>query len=122
MIADTAGLRSHTQDPIEREGISRATEYARSADIIVLIMDATSIESYAGTVDDYKRDYLQRMGIDANEEILSRQTITILNKIDLCNQKDARPSTDKTLVRVSCTEEIGIDDAMQILESKLKEL
>lgn len=122
VIADTAGLRSHTHDPIESEGISRATEYARCADLIILIMDAIAIESFDGTVDEYKREYLHRIGIDADEAILAKQMLTVVNKIDLLNETVSMVSPTNDLIRISCTKEIGIDDALHYIELQLKKL
>lgn len=122
VIADTAGLRLHTNDPIESEGISRATEYARSADLIILIMNATAIESFDGTVDEYRRQYLHSIGIDADEMILGKRMLTIVNKIDLINETVTKLSPALNLIRISCTKEIGIDDAIKTIESNLKEL
>lgn len=38
-IADTAGLRGHTDDPIEREGMARAKQRAEDADFRILVID-----------------------------------------------------------------------------------
>lgn len=40
-VLDTAGIRDHTQDTIEREGIKRSRAAAEAADIIVVLHDAT---------------------------------------------------------------------------------
>lgn len=122
VIADTAGLRSHTNDPIESEGISRATEYARCADLIILIMDATAIELYHGTVDEYKREYLHRIGIDADETIIGKHMLTIANKIDLLNETVSKVSSADDLICISCTSELGIDDVLDRIELKLKQM
>lgn len=122
VIADTAGLRSHTNDPIESEGISRATEYARNADLIILIMNATAIESYDGTVDEYKRSYLHRLGIEADETIVGKQMLTIVNKIDLLNEPIPTGSAADNLIRISCKNEFGIDEVLNHIELKLKQL
>lgn len=41
IFADTAGLRTNTKDIVETEGISRAIQYANTADLIILIIDAS---------------------------------------------------------------------------------
>jgi tRNA modification GTPase len=43
-VLDTAGIRE-TEDPIEREGVRRASEQAASADLVLWLVDATMIES-----------------------------------------------------------------------------
>jgi tRNA modification GTPase len=41
-VLDTAGIRE-TEDPIEREGVRRASEQAASADLVLWLVDATAI-------------------------------------------------------------------------------
>jgi tRNA modification GTPase len=45
-VLDTAGIRE-TEDPIEREGVRRASEQAASADLVLWLVDATAIEAQA---------------------------------------------------------------------------
>jgi tRNA modification GTPase len=40
-VLDTAGIRA-SDDPIEREGVRRATEQARNADLVLWVFDATN--------------------------------------------------------------------------------
>jgi tRNA modification GTPase len=46
-MSDTAGIREST-DPVEREGVRRALERARSADIALLLVDASDPAPMAG--------------------------------------------------------------------------
>lgn len=41
-LTDTAGLRAQTQDPIEHEGIRRTQDMLRAADVVLVVLDATS--------------------------------------------------------------------------------
>jgi tRNA modification GTPase len=43
-VLDTAGMRE-TSDPIEREGVRRASEQAASADLVLWVTDATEMKS-----------------------------------------------------------------------------
>jgi tRNA modification GTPase len=43
-VLDTAGIRE-TEDPIEREGVRRASEQAANADLVLWLVDATGIEA-----------------------------------------------------------------------------
>ena len=43
LVTDTAGLRE-TEDAIEAEGVSRAQQAARDADIVVAVLDASTPE------------------------------------------------------------------------------
>jgi tRNA modification GTPase len=42
-VADTAGLRDHTADSIEQEGIKRAKSTAKAADVVVWVADARTL-------------------------------------------------------------------------------
>jgi tRNA U34 5-carboxymethylaminomethyl modifying GTPase MnmE/TrmE len=41
VVTDTAGLRE-TRDPVERQGIARSLAAARSAHLVLLVLDASS--------------------------------------------------------------------------------
>jgi tRNA modification GTPase len=43
-VLDTAGIRE-SEDPVEREGVRRATEQALAADLVLWVIDATARES-----------------------------------------------------------------------------
>jgi tRNA modification GTPase len=47
-VLDTAGIRE-TEDPIEREGVRRASEQAANADLVLWLVDATAIEAQAAS-------------------------------------------------------------------------
>ena len=65
ILQDTAGIRAGTLDVIEQEGIKRAIESAKEADIKIIMMDATSMnETIASSY------------VDEN-------SIIVINKIDL---------------------------------------
>jgi tRNA modification GTPase len=51
IVSDTAGLRE-SEDPIEQEGVRRAIERAKSADIALLLVDASDPEPIAGLPSD----------------------------------------------------------------------
>src|SRR6185312_275121 len=47
IVADTAGIRE-SDDPIEQEGVRRALERAKNADIALLLVDASDPTPIAG--------------------------------------------------------------------------
>lgn len=67
-IIDTAGIRK-TADKIEEIGVSKAKDYASSADLILYVIDASR------ELDDNDRDIM--------EMIKGKNTIILLNKSDL---------------------------------------
>ncbi|MEI9996094.1 MAG: tRNA uridine-5-carboxymethylaminomethyl(34) synthesis GTPase MnmE [Rhizomicrobium sp.] len=42
IVADTAGLRAETGDPVEREGMRRALARAEQSDLVLLLLDGTT--------------------------------------------------------------------------------
>ncbi len=69
VLADTAGLRD-TDDPVEREGVSRARRRAEEADLRVLVLDAAQSEEAA------------RASLAAFGEALRLGDVVALNKMD----------------------------------------
>ncbi|MGI4752956.1 MAG: tRNA uridine-5-carboxymethylaminomethyl(34) synthesis GTPase MnmE [Janthinobacterium lividum] len=68
ILQDTAGIRGESNDVIEQEGIKRAIDSAKKADIKIVMFDADTLDS------------------TANEDIaglIDENTIVIINKIDL---------------------------------------
>ena len=47
-MTDTAGLRSSTEDQIEREGIELAKDELAKAHSIILVLDVTDLEKEVG--------------------------------------------------------------------------
>ena len=67
VLCDTAGLRL-SRDPVENEGLKRARETASSADLIILVLDASRIESYQREVvnlDSFISNECRRLNVDA---------------------------------------------------------
>lgn len=71
-LFDTAGVRE-TEEIVEKEGIARSLEQASKADLILLVLDGSKEEDLL-----YWTPFLQE------------KTILILNKKDLCNEKQAQ--------------------------------
>lgn len=86
-IIDTAGLRE-SEDIVEQEGIRRAREEMKQADLVLLVVDAT----------------------DQHDPGYSKNTVLIRNKIDLLDEKPAiRHKKDQTIISLSAKEDKGID-------------
>ena len=69
-LVDTAGIRSSTNDEIEREGIKRAIKKAQDADIKILVLD---VNSDSASID------------PTILSLTTPETITVVNKVDLKN-------------------------------------
>ncbi len=79
VIADTAGIRD-IADEIEQEGIKRALQRAKTADLKIFMVDATS------SINDFKD-----LPIDSN-------SIILINKTDILERKNLQFESEETLV------------------------
>ena len=106
-VIDTAGIR-RTDDVIEKIGVDRAQEYAKKADLIIYVVDASKEL-------DENDDKILRLITDKN-------TIILLNKSDLDTVITAdmmkKRAGDIPVISVSAKEEQGIRE----LEEKVKEM
>ena len=62
-LVDTAGLRD-SEDAVEKLGVARAREQARSADLVLVVKDASEIvgEEVAANLDDLLRESRDTVG------------------------------------------------------------
>jgi tRNA modification GTPase len=106
-VLDTAGIRE-TNDPIEREGVRRASEQAASANLVLWVIDATAIESRA----------LQRPLIQAPSET---HAWLVVNKMDLVAEEEVKRRIEsrfdqkETVNLVSSTTGVGVDELVNAL-------
>lgn len=100
ILADTAGIRENA-DTIEQEGIRRSLERARTADIKLLVLDATSPMS------------------EDIASIVSDNTIILLNKFDLAPQNNVIPVSGVMPILFSVKERFGMDDLLLAIEHKI---
>lgn len=105
-IIDTAGIRD-TKDVVEQIGVSRAKEYAKDADLIIYVVDASTV------LDDNDGQII--------EMLKGRQSIVLLNKADLqivTTEKMLADKVDGPVISISVKENTGIEE----LENQLKRM
>src|SRR5215472_7378134 len=105
-VLDTAGIRE-TNDPVEREGVRRASERAADADLVLWVLDATQVEGRA----------LQRPLIQAPSEFTAW---LVVNKMDLVADEDRRRiesrfNREEIVNLVSSTTGVGVDELVNAL-------
>ncbi len=102
ILYDTAGIRE-TQDIIENEGVKRAINRAKSADLKILVVS------------------VDNPNIDKKIlELIDENTIILLNKIDL---GEANIIFDKgTVLEISLKDKINLDEFLKILQEKLESI
>lgn len=89
-LIDTAGIRDHTADVLEQQGIERSKHNAAQAHLIIYLVDATAIESQ---LPEWIQPYTDK-------------TIGVINKVDL---QESLPSSMSSFMTLSAKEKLGID-------------
>lgn len=102
-LIDTAGIRD-TEDEVERIGVTKARDSIESADLVLVVLDASSELS------------------DGDLEILdatkNKERIVILNKTDLDIKLDKDKLNDVEYIETSFMNEVGLE----VLLEKIKDL
>ena len=105
-IIDTAGIRD-TEDIVEKIGVDKAKDYAKDADLVIYVVDASR-------------------ALDENDEqilemIREKQALILLNKSDLdtiITKELLQKYTEKPMIEISAKQEHGIEK----VEHALKEM
>jgi tRNA modification GTPase len=105
-IVDTAGLRE-SPDTVEQEGIRRAYTAFESADLILLLVDASKEQG-----SDALKLWPGRL---ADTSVLQR-TIVVRNKIDLTDETAGLKASDN--ICISANTGAGIDELCQLISDK----
>lgn len=123
ILADTAGLRKKTQDLVEIEGISRALNYIKLSDLILLIIDVTKLIEFNYNLENYKKNYLNELGLNFNE-FNKIPKIIIINKIDLLNDNQLKKLksniNDNSIILLSCKKLYGQNNLINIITKNLE--
>ncbi|XP_035777837.1 tRNA modification GTPase GTPBP3, mitochondrial-like [Anopheles albimanus] len=119
VLADTAGLRSKTDDCVESEGIARAKAYVESADFVVLVIDAARIDNH-DQVDSYVDRYLASIGLD---KALLRNAMVVFNKCDLIDEELlSKLRSNQRYTLLSCESKSGLPELLATMGRHLERL
>lgn len=109
-IIDTAGIRE-TSDLVEKIGVDRARKYLKDAELVLLILDASS--------------NLTKEDINIFEMVKNKLTIIVMNKVDLPEklqeQEIKKYLPGKKVVKISALKEEGIEDLRKTLYDSIVE-
>ena len=97
-LIDTAGIRN-TENAVEKIGIERSIKYAKEADLVILIIDASK--------------KLSNEDIEILGFVEPTKTIIILNKMDLEQKVDVNEkeiSKFQNIIKISALKKEGIED------------
>lgn len=108
-VIDTAGLRE-TYDVVEQEGVRRAEDQLKRADMILLVIDSTD------EIDEQDvRIYHRVLNLAVNE---SKRCIIVFNKVDLLNGsqiKNDKIVGDFPVVHISALTGQGLDKLKKLM-------
>lgn len=122
-IIDTAGLRE-TQEIIEMEGIERSYIEGASADIILLVFDATS-DLWNSEIDSYSKilnEYSNKVIIIVNKiDAIPNDSLTKITQLLKLNILPERISLIPK-IQLSAKNQIGIDKLEHVIHEKIKSI
>ncbi|KAJ2082630.1 mitochondrial splicing system protein [Coemansia sp. RSA 988] len=128
VVRDTAGLRSSSADVIETEGIRRAVESAKGADIRLFMLDARKV--LASRIGSATNTLLQKA--EWREILALPHTFVVLNMADALSVDDSPDMTTKVkawahdlgvanqTILLSCVTMYGWDCLMQLLAEHIQ--
>jgi tRNA modification GTPase len=122
ILQDTAGIRS-SLDLIEQEGVKRAIDSAKIADIKIIMLDAVQLVSQSS--------YFVENFVEISDLInfIDNNTIILVNKIDLLEQEvdeitlpvnelfSVNKNDLKNYLKISIKKNIGLDHLLKTIET-----
>ncbi|MCK5582780.1 MAG: tRNA uridine-5-carboxymethylaminomethyl(34) synthesis GTPase MnmE, partial [Elusimicrobiales bacterium] len=103
IFTDTAGIKTNTKNPIEKEGILRAIDFIKTSDILIWVMD------YSKKPCANEKEVARQIKKYLDDK--KTQLIKVFNKSDL---KHARPP-EKGVLSISCKTNSGIDKLKKLI-------
>lgn len=103
-LIDTAGIRS-TEDIVEKIGVEKAKQVASTADLILYLLDASAEPD--------------EEDLAILKELSDKKVLVLVNKTDLCEEKDYNDLEEKTgltVMKISVKTEQGIQLLYQTIE------
>ena len=107
-IIDTAGIRDHSADTIEKLGIERSRQYAEKADIIIHLHDASGNKYEDQKIANWLKPYAARV-------------IDLYNKADILRKEMGKERVDFLLIQgyISATNANDISTVKEMLYNKV---
>ncbi|NWW26689.1 GTPB3 GTPase, partial [Falcunculus frontatus] len=119
LLGDTAGLRQAT-DPVEREGVTRARHRLCHADLVLAVLDATSVPPTPAAL---------RAALTTLDPPPDTPCVLVLNKADLLgghrgslSATCARGPAEPPATLVSCKTGEGLESLLELLTQQLARL
>ncbi|XP_076666870.1 5-taurinomethyluridine-[tRNA] synthase subunit GTPB3, mitochondrial [Andrena cerasifolii] len=114
VLADTAGIRSDPGNEIEVEGIRRAKECTKRADLVMCVISAE--KCFPSSFEEFLIRYKNLLGIR------TEKVIVVVNKVDLLIEEERKAWTDENVVALSCKTQEGLEELTDTLAQCFKEI
>ena len=103
ILTDTAGIRKHSKDIVEKIGIERAQETLKTADLVLFILDSSS--------------ELSHEDFHIAELLVSKKVILVLNKSDKPSKTGnvSELEIPAPVVKISASKNEGIEELKKII-------
>jgi tRNA modification GTPase len=111
-LTDAAGIRA-TDDPLESEGVARACDQVRRADLLLWVLDATMLADPSAAVDQARRELAEA----APGACCDANLLTIVNKVDLCPRGTYNNS--EAVIYVSALTRCGLKELLAQVSQRL---
>jgi tRNA modification GTPase len=146
IVSDTAGLRELTSDPIELEGMKRAKEAFKEAQLKLFVCDPSNEREVVAAETMLKQLLREDMSIEDTIDGVSneqRRLVLVLNKADLKVSPDSQSIISKMIdtstkynretasdiqhtilshIQVSCVHGTGIDELENLITATISEM
>jgi len=133
-LCDTAGLRSHSNDPVEVEGMSRAVGTATTSDLLLVVVDCREYVRWAGGgesaphLERFFLHHLKTLGVerDPTSPSCPPKWLVVFNKVDLLDDASLIKRTTETSAGaasyISCKTQEGLEGLITTLTAHLEDL
>jgi tRNA modification GTPase len=111
-LTDAAGIRE-TADPLEAEGVSRARRQLHQADLVLWVLDASTLPPGCDVVEAAMCELAEECGEFAQDA----RPLIVLNKIDLLEEPP--PLSNSSVVAVSALAGLEIDALLAAIAQRL---
>jgi tRNA modification GTPase len=111
-LTDAAGIRS-ADDPLEAEGVARAREQFARADLVLWVLDATTIAKPTEALEVAEYEIQQ----ETDPVARLTQPLVVLNKVDLLPSVPLENHT--SVVPISALTRAGIDELLRAISRRL---
>jgi len=121
LLTDTAGIRSETNDLIEKLGIQKSKDQAQEADFVILITDAQYLID-VDNIDLWLQEYAKNMKVQCSNCLVYVNKIDVVPEDKVLKLKKISQGSNWTMCFGSCKVDKGLSDMMEIFENCLQKL